>query len=69
MATLSTHVLDTSLGRPAVGVRVTLESDAGVTIGEGATDADGRLPGARAEPAPATTGCASTPPRTTPRPG
>ena len=44
MATLSSHVLDTSLGRPAVGVRVTLESDAGVTIGEGATDADGRLP-------------------------
>ena len=44
MATLSTHVLDTGLGRPAVGVRITLESDAGVTIGEGATDADGRLP-------------------------
>ena len=43
MASLSTHILDTSLGRPAVGVRVTLESDAGVTIGEGATDADGRL--------------------------
>jgi 5-hydroxyisourate hydrolase len=49
MATLSTHVLDTSLGRPAVGVRVTLESDAGVTIGEGATDADGRLPGVGSE--------------------
>ena len=49
MATLSTHILDTSLGRPAVGVRVTLESDAGVTIGEGATDADGRLPTIGAE--------------------
>ena len=44
MATLSTHVLDTAVGRPAVGVRVTLESAAGVTIGEGTTDADGRLP-------------------------
>jgi len=44
MATLSTHILDTSLGRPAVGVRITLESDADGTIGEGATDADGRLP-------------------------
>ena len=69
MATLSTHVLDTSLGRPAVGVRVTLESDAGVTIGEGATDADGRLPASGPSSAPATTGCASTPPRTTRRPG
>ena len=49
MATLSTHILDTSLGRPAVGVRVTLESDAGVTIGEGATDADGRLPAVGSE--------------------
>ena len=44
MATLSTHVLDTAVGRPAVGVRVTLESAAGATLGEGATDADGRLP-------------------------
>jgi 5-hydroxyisourate hydrolase len=44
MATLSTHVLDTALGRPAVGVRIVLESDGGVPIGEGTTDADGRLP-------------------------
>ena len=43
MASLSTHVLDLSLGRPAVGVHVTLESEAGAPVGEGATDADGRI--------------------------
>lgn len=43
MATLSTHVLDTSLGRPAAGVHVTLESASGAALGEGVTDADGRL--------------------------
>lgn len=42
MSTLSTHVLDTALGRPAQGVRVTLESS-GDLIGSGVTDADGRL--------------------------
>jgi 5-hydroxyisourate hydrolase len=41
MSTLTTHVLDTSLGRPAEGVRVTLmRGDA--TLGSGVTDADGR---------------------------
>ena len=41
---ITTHVLDTSLGRPAAGVPVRLEraSDARV-IGEGRTDGDGRL--------------------------
>ncbi len=59
MGTLSTHVLDTSLGMPARGVRVRLEAarpgpeppGAGGTappqapdpLGEGVTDEDGRL--------------------------
>ena len=46
MSTLSTHVLDTSLGRPASGVRVQLERVGGtesVIVGGGATDANGRL--------------------------
>jgi 5-hydroxyisourate hydrolase len=53
MSTISTHVLDTSLGKPAAGVPVLLErirdkgDDAndlrGVTIGAGTTDEEGRL--------------------------
>lgn len=47
MNTISTHVLDTSLGRPAAGIHVTLErvepGDAPTRLGSGATDADGRL--------------------------
>ena len=42
---ISTHVLDTALGRPAAGVPVTLErqeSGQWVTLGGGPTDADGR---------------------------
>lgn len=46
MNTLSTHVLDTSLGQPAAGIRVTLER-VGIaehpTIGGGTTDSNGRL--------------------------
>ncbi|MCW2842242.1 MAG: uraD [Nocardioides sp.] len=42
MATLSTHVLDTSRGRPAAGVRITLRSAAGDDLAEAVTDADGR---------------------------
>ncbi len=42
MSTLSTHVLDTALGRPAQGIRVVLERD-GITLGSGVTDADGRV--------------------------
>jgi 5-hydroxyisourate hydrolase len=41
MSTLSTHVLDTSLGKPAAGIRITLRRGATV-LGEGVTDADGR---------------------------
>ncbi|NNM47139.1 hydroxyisourate hydrolase [Knoellia koreensis] len=43
MSTLSTHVLDTSVGRPAQGIEVTLETVAGEGIGSGVTDADGRV--------------------------
>jgi 5-hydroxyisourate hydrolase len=43
MATLSTHVLDTSRGRPAGGIAVRLEDALGEVLGEGVTDADGRV--------------------------
>ena len=47
MSAITTHVLDTSRGRPAEGVPVTLEvqtADGGwAPVGKGATDADGRL--------------------------
>lgn len=53
MSTVSTHVLDTALGRPAEGVRVTLErvsaaDDSALgprapALGGGVTDADGRV--------------------------
>ena len=42
MSTVSTHVLDTSLGKPASGISVTLERD-GEVIGSGTTDRDGRV--------------------------
>lgn len=42
MSTISTHVLDTSIGKPAAGVRVTLERDHSL-IGSGVTDEDGRV--------------------------
>jgi 5-hydroxyisourate hydrolase len=43
MATLSTHVLDTSSGRPASGVDVVLESADGAVLATGTTAADGRI--------------------------
>jgi 5-hydroxyisourate hydrolase len=43
MASLSTHVLDTSAGRPASGLRITLESADGSVIAEALTDEDGRV--------------------------
>jgi 5-hydroxyisourate hydrolase len=39
---LSAHVLDASIGRPAVGVMVTLEDNTG-EIARGVTDSDGRV--------------------------
>ena len=43
MATLSTHVLDTAAGRPAAGIVVRLETRDGDGLGDGVTDADGRI--------------------------
>jgi 5-hydroxyisourate hydrolase len=46
MSTVTTHVLDTSLGRPAVGVPVRLEHLTGgepTPVAEGRTDDDGRV--------------------------
>jgi 5-hydroxyisourate hydrolase len=47
MSPITTHVLDTALGRPACGVGVTLERIAGdgsiEEVGRGTTDADGRV--------------------------
>ncbi|HEY8165497.1 MAG TPA: hydroxyisourate hydrolase [Gemmatimonadaceae bacterium] len=42
MSTITTHVLDTSVGRPAQGVRVELEYG-GALIGSGVTDDEGRV--------------------------
>ena len=42
MSQISTHVLDTSVGRPAPGVAVELSQEDRV-IASGVTDADGRL--------------------------
>lgn len=42
MNTLSTHVLDTALGKPAQGVHVVLKYG-GAVLGSGTTDADGRV--------------------------
>ena len=47
MSTISTHILDTSRGRPAAGVRVTLEilnaGEGWSRLSEGVTDDDGRV--------------------------
>ena len=46
MSTVTTHVLDTSLGRPAAGVPVRLEHLAGGVpspVAEASTDGDGRV--------------------------
>jgi 5-hydroxyisourate hydrolase len=46
MSQITTHVLDTSLGRPAAGVAIILEiqkTGGWQEISKGATDADGRL--------------------------
>lgn len=42
MSTLSTHVLDTALGKPAEGVHVVLKHG-GAVLGSGTTDGDGRV--------------------------
>lgn len=42
MSGITTHVLDTSLGKPAEGIRVKLQYD-GAVVGSGITDDDGRV--------------------------
>jgi 5-hydroxyisourate hydrolase len=45
MSTITTHILDTSIGRPASGVTLILEKGGGGgwrTVGRGTTDIDGR---------------------------
>ena len=47
MSTVSTHVLDTALGRPAAGVAVRLEqagTGGGALLAEAVTNEDGRIP-------------------------
>ncbi len=49
MSPITTHVLDTALGKPAAGIRVTLyqlgDDANAVEIGRGVTNADGRITG------------------------
>ncbi|MEQ1919465.1 MAG: hydroxyisourate hydrolase, partial [Elusimicrobiota bacterium] len=45
MSTITTHILDTSIGRPASGVTIILAKGSGGgwhTVGRGTTDIDGR---------------------------
>jgi 5-hydroxyisourate hydrolase len=47
MSPITTHVLDTALGRPAQGIAVLVEihrGDAWVELARGTTNADGRIP-------------------------
>jgi 5-hydroxyisourate hydrolase len=57
---ITTHVLDTSIGRPAVGVRVTLERGGRASdwqlVGYGETDPDGRVRTLTLEEAPLDSG-------------
>ncbi len=46
MSAITTHVLDTTRGQPARDIKITLELESAQgwqTLGQGATDADGRL--------------------------
>jgi 5-hydroxyisourate hydrolase len=43
MSSVSTHVLDTALGKPAAGVAVTLFTTSGTEVAHARTDADGRV--------------------------
>jgi 5-hydroxyisourate hydrolase len=40
---VTTHVLDSAMGRPAAGVPVSLSTSEGVVLASGVTDSDGRL--------------------------
>ncbi len=53
MSTISTHILDTALGKPAPGVAMLLEQHGAqgwVTCARGITDNDGRLKDLTPEP-------------------
>lgn len=46
MSTITTHILDTALGKPARDVRITLEqqsTEGWAELAQGKTDDDGRL--------------------------
>lgn len=43
MSAVTTHVLDSALGKPAESVAVRLESAEGTTLAEAETDSDGRV--------------------------
>jgi 5-hydroxyisourate hydrolase len=43
MSGITTHILDTSLGKPAVGVLVTLSQRDGTELARAVTDGDGRV--------------------------
>jgi 5-hydroxyisourate hydrolase len=49
MSQITTHILDTSAGKPAAGVQITLEAHTGENgwslLSSGKTNKDGRLPG------------------------
>lgn len=40
---ISTHILDTHLGKPAVNVAIQLFAEDGTLLGQGLTNADGRV--------------------------
>lgn len=44
MSHVTTHVLDSSLGRPAAGIEIQLQELDGSPIATGITNADGRVP-------------------------
>ncbi|WP_288477644.1 hydroxyisourate hydrolase [uncultured Pantoea sp.] len=53
MSTITTHILDTALGKPACGVAISLEQNSPegwFPIAEGVTDNDGRLKDLTPEP-------------------
>jgi 5-hydroxyisourate hydrolase len=59
MSAITTHVLDTSRGRPAIGVEVTLQIQSGhewKQLGVGLTDANGRCNTLTAEAGPIESG-------------
>jgi 5-hydroxyisourate hydrolase len=44
MSAITTHVLDTAMGRPAAGVPVRLETTDSIVLAEATTNDDGRIP-------------------------